>query len=224
MNRIAIIPARGGSKRLPRKNILPVNGYPMLNYPVKMALESKLFDAVLVSTEDEEIAKIAQQAGAEVVIRPENLARDKSTVAQVCLHVLEKYPVTEFCCIYATAILLRSETLHQAYQELYRITGTNYVMGVSEYNYPPVQALKSDKDGFLTYMWPDYIGKQSQSYPRLLVSNGTFVWARRDSFMQDRIFYAKGLRGFLVPTNESLDIDTQEDYESLLQRMNNDAF
>lgn len=195
----------------------------MLTYPVKMALESGLFDAVIVSTEDSEIADVAQQAGAEVVIRPKVLAQDKSTVAQVCLHVLDKYPVTEFCCIYATAILLKSDTLHQAYQELNFDAATNYVMGVSEYNYPPVQALKSDKEGFLTYMWPEYIGKQSQFYPQLVVSNGTFVWARSDSFMQDRIFYANGLRGFLVPANESLDIDTQEDYESLLRRINNYA-
>lgn len=221
MDKIAIIPARGGSKRLPRKNILPVNGHSMLTYPIKMALESRLFDAVLVSTEDDEIANVARQAGAEVVIRPQVLAQDKSTVAQVCLHVLEKYPVTEFCCIYATAILLKSETLRKAYQELYRDAVTNYVMGVSEYNYPPVQALKSNEDGFLTYMWPEYVGKQSQSYPQLVVSNGTFVWGRRDAFMHDRIFYVKGLRGFLVPTNESLDIDTQEDYESLLERIKN---
>ena len=224
MNRVAIIPARGGSKRLPRKNILPVKGSPMLSYPVRMAIESGLFEKVIVSTEDIEIGEVAREAGASVFNRPANLAEDRSTVVQVCQNVIEQlfsqniYPDL-FCCIYATAVVLNAHTIEQAlglYDESPRI---NYVMGVSKYNFPPVQALRADGNGFLSYMWPEYIGLQSQFHPELVVSNGSFVWARTDAFMRDKIFYAEGLKGYEVPYSEVMDIDTVEDYERIKKAM-----
>ncbi len=114
MRSVAIIPARGGSKRLPRKNILSIEGRPMLTYPVSAALESGTFDDVVVSTEDEEISGIARAAGARVLERPEELAEDRAKVAQVCLHALnelekEGAPIDKFCCVYATAIFLARE-------------------------------------------------------------------------------------------------------------------
>lgn len=215
--RIAIIPARGGSKRLPRKNILPVGGQPMLSHPIRAALDTGLFDRVVVSTEDSEIAAAAQDAGASVLERPPSLAQDTSTVVQVCLHALEHYPAREFCCIYATAALLRPETLRNAHGALDALPSADYVLGVSGYNYPPVQALKADENGFLSYMWPEFRGKQSQTYPELCVSNGTFVWARSEVFIREKIFYGTRLRGYPVPDDQVLDIDIPEDYETLLK-------
>lgn len=215
---IAIIPARGGSKRLPRKNILPWAGRPLVAHTIAIARAAGLFDAIIVSTEDEEIARIAHAAGASVLERPPALAGDTATVVQVCAHVLEHREAGRFCCIYATAVLLRPETIARAHAALDAPPAANYVMGVSRYNYPPVQALRADADGFLSYMWPEFRGRQSQTYPELCVSNGTFTWARSAAFRADRIFYAAGLRGFAVPEDEVLDLDTPEDYRRLCER------
>jgi pseudaminic acid cytidylyltransferase len=218
MARIAIIPARGGSKRLPRKNVLPVDGRPMLGWPIEAARKTGLFERIVVSTEDSEIAAAAREAGAEVLARPDELAGDRATVVQVCLHVLDAIPAVTFCCIYATAALVKPETIVAAHETLDRAPAADYVMGVSGYNYPPVQALRADAHGFLSHMWPEYRARQSQTYPELCVSNGTFVWARTAAFRRDQLFYGERLRGYRVPDAEVLDIDTREDYEELLAR------
>jgi len=213
---IAIIPARGGSKRLPRKNILPINNQPMMTYPIQVAIDSGLFDDVVVSTEDDEIANIASKSGATVVVRPNKLAEDVSTVVEVCAHVLglKQYrEVDVFCCIYATAIFLTPGDLVEACYELNEEPVADYVMGVSQYNYHPVQALRKESD-FLTSMWPEYQVQQSQQYPNLVVSNGTLYWARKRAFVHDCSFYGERLKGFCT---ESVDIDTQEDYKQAIK-------
>ncbi|QDC47519.1 acylneuraminate cytidylyltransferase family protein [Candidatus Methylopumilus universalis] len=218
MKNIAIIPARGGSKRLPRKNILDLNGMPMIAYPILAAIKSKVFDDVIVSTEDIEIAEISKKYGATVINRSIDLTQDKSTVAQVCLSVINQIHVEIFCCIYATAALLQSETIRGSYQMFLNDKDINYLMGVSEYNYSPVQALIENKYGELSYLMPDYVGIQSQNYPKLVVSNGSFVWGRARQFQQDKLFYSEKLKGYLVSENEVCDIDSALDYEKLKAR------
>lgn len=209
---IAIIPARGGSKRLPRKNILQLNDHPMIGYPIRAALNSNLFDEVIVSTEDEEIKEIAASYGATVISRPHELAKDRSTVVEVCTHILslnEYKAVDFFCCIYATAAFLKSIDLFKARKHMDEEPVVDYVMGVSTYNYPPVQALR-ENEGYLTYMWPEFCDKQSQEYPKLVVSNGTFYWARTDYFREDKSFYGRRMKGYQL---SAVDIDTLNDYE-----------
>ncbi len=218
MKNIAIIPARGGSKRLPRKNILDLNGMPMIAYPILAAIESKIFDDVIVSTEDIKIAEIAKKYGATIINRSVELAQDTSTVAQVCLSVIDRIKVDNFCCIYATAALLKSETIRDSCQIFLNDRDINYLMGVSEYNYSPVQALIENKSGELSYLMPNYVGIQSQNYPKLVVSNGSFVWADAKQFQEDKLFYSKGLKGYLVPENEVCDVDSALDYEKLKTR------
>lgn len=214
MSTIALIPARGGSKRLPRKNILELNGLPMLAYPIRTAKASGIFDQVCVSTEDPEIADVARQFGAEVIERPAHIAADRSTVVQVCLHSLETRPDVELiCCIYATAVLLRPESLVTSRQLLEDKPAADFVMGVSEYEHPPVQALKTDDSGYLSYMWPEWGGMQSQFYPQLVVSNGTLYWARRNALINEKTFYGRRLRGFVVSAEETSDINTQKDLD-----------
>ena len=221
MSRIALIPARGGSKRLPRKNILDVGGVPMLARPIMAARATGLFDQIYVSTEDAEIAEIAKQYGAEVIERPPQIAEDHSTVVQVCLHALETHPEIELmCCIYATAVLLEPETIAAAYKLLGGESEADFVMGVSEYEHPPVQALKADDNGYLSYMWPEWRGIQSQFHPHLVVSNGTFYWARRQALLEEKTFYGRRLRGFTVPFEQVSDIDTQADLTKVIARMN----
>ena len=213
MSRIALIPARGGSKRLPRKNILHINDKPLLAYPIKAALESSLFDSVLVSTDDLEIAEAAVQAGASVIERPDELATDRATVKDVCKHFLNTHPEADiFCCIYATAVRLRPDTLSRSFDKFRSFPHPDFIMGVSEYTHPPFQALVKGAEGYLSYKWPEWKDKQSQFYPRAVVSNGTFYWARRDAFLKEGTFYGEKLVGFLVPDEQVSDINTRDDF------------
>jgi pseudaminic acid cytidylyltransferase len=208
----ALIPARGGSKRLPRKNVVQVAGQPMLAYPVRAARDSGLFDRIYVSTEDSEIADVARQLNVAVIDRPSALAQDRSTVVDVCVHALDVDPqIDRLCCIYATSMLLTPETLVRSSALLDTPPAADVVMGVSEYPFPPVQALKEDEHGFVSYMWPEWRGIQSQFHPRLVVSNGTFYWARAEALKRNRTFYSSKTRPYLVPAAEVTDINTEED-------------
>ena len=215
MGNIAIIPARGGSKRLLKKNILPVQGKPMLAYPIASAVKSNVFDQVIVSTEDKAIGEIGSEAGARFLKRPKSLAQDRSTVAQVCKHVLlelEKENVIPeyFCCIYATAIFVTPEDIVDSLKLLNKTASINVVMGVSKYNLQPVQALKKGPDELLKPMWPEYVNIQSQFHPYLVVSNGTLYWAKTERFLKKETFYDDALLGYEMPWVRALDIDTKE--------------
>lgn len=217
MNRVAIIPARGGSKRLPRKNVLPILGQPMLAYPIQAAQQSEMFDQVIVSTEDEEIKSVALGAGAEVVKRPEALARDRASVVQVCKHLLDVLRDQDmhpefFCCIYATAIFITPEDIKNSFQLFEHEPRPDVVMGVSEFNLHPVQALE-EKNGFLTPKWPEYVVLQSQFHPSLVASNGTLYWSRSDMFLQCQNFYVDKLKGYNIPKKRAINIDTFDDLE-----------
>lgn len=219
---VALIPARGGSKRLPRKNILDLGGKPMLAYPIETALATGLFDRIYVSTEDTQIGRVAEDYGATVIERPAEVASDCSTVVQVCLHALEALPEVDLlCCIYATAVLLRPESVKAGYRLICEQADTDFVMGVSEFENPPVQALKVDSEGHLSYMWPEWKGVQSQLHPQLLVSNGTFYWAKREALLDQKTFYGNKLRGVTLDSNEVCDIDTEGDYAALLEKFKN---
>lgn len=216
MSTIALIPARGGSKRFPRKNLALVNGLPVLAHVIRTSKVAGIFDRVMVSTEDMEIKELAEQHGAEVVERPVEIAQDRSTVSEVCVHALQVVPDIELlCCIYATAVLLKPSSLIASHALIVADPGTEHLLGVSEYEHPPVQALKSDVHGYLSYMWPEWRGIQSQQHPKLVVSNGTFAWTRTKAMLRDRTFYGPRLRGFHVPFDEVSDLDTEEDLVKL---------
>ncbi|WP_035724223.1 acylneuraminate cytidylyltransferase family protein [Fodinicurvata fenggangensis] len=217
MRAVAIIPARGGSKRLPRKNILPLGGRPMIAHPIRLARESGLFERVVVSTEDTEIAEIARIAGAEVFERDTELATDKATVVQVCLDALRRLEqegteLDAFCCLYATAAFLTMQDVQDSRVRLFGPPEADYVMGVSEYPIHPFKALRSE-DGYLKAVWPESAQLKSQEYPAMCASNGTLYWARSGAFIQEQSFYGQRLVGYELPPNRAIDIDTREDYD-----------
>ena len=154
---LCVIPARGGSKRLPRKNIANLDGKPMLAYTIEAAQKSGLFERVNVSTEDPEIAEIAQQYGACVpYTRPADLATDQATVAQVCCHMLDFFAsqgqVYETVCILLPSAPLRiAQDITGTYQR-FRESGADYAMAVTSYIYPPWQALV-ERNGLLQPYW-----------------------------------------------------------------------
>lgn len=215
MINIAIIPARGGSKRLPRKNILPLGGEPLLSRVIKTCFLSQIFSKVIVSTEDKEIASVAKNAGAKVHQRSESLAQDRSTVVEVCLDVLESENFDNFCCVYATSGLLSPATLENSAKSFLNDKRAHTLIGVSSFNYPPVQALTVDENSFAEMLMPEYMKVQSQFHPKTRVSNGTFCWGRRENFLKEPTFYSQKMKIFDVPEREVCDLDTPEDYEML---------
>jgi len=221
MKRVAIIPARGGSRRLPRKNILPVLGRPALFYPVQAARDAGIFDRVIVSTEDRQIRQAALDSGAQVMDRPERLAAGTVGVAQVCQDVLETLNEAgdlpgQFCCIYATALFITPEDLVASFQML-EASGS-VVMGVSPYNLYPLQAMEAGDNGCLTPKWPEYVTAQGQNHPSLVASNGTFYWAKTTTFLTHQTFYTDSIKGYHIPWIRAIDMDTSEDYE-IVQRL-----
>lgn len=215
---IAIIPARGGSKRLPRKNILKLNGVPLLTRVIKTVKKTKIFDEIIVSSEDKEILLIAKNAGASAYFRPLHLAKDRATVAQTCTDVLLNNNSNLFCCIYSTAVLIKEKTLKQSFLKFLSDNNTNVLMGVSKYNYHPVQALKIMKNGSAKLLNNYYEKKQSHTYPQTRVSNGTFYWGKSSQFLKERTFYSKKLKTFDVPEKEVCDVDTLDDYQKLQKK------
>ena len=220
---ICIIPARAGSKRLPAKNILPFKEKPLLHHVIETALATKVFEEVIVSSESDEFLEVAIIAGAKPFKRKQKLATDTATVVDVCADVLQSVSCTEFCCLYATSVLLKPQTLKAScnmFLQNKTTMGSDVLMGVSEYNYNPVQALEITSNGFARLFVENYRGMQSQTYPEFRVSNGSFYWADKDSFLKNRSFYSPYLTTFDVPVNEVCDIDTHADYEALLKQEN----
>jgi pseudaminic acid cytidylyltransferase len=213
---VAIIPARGGSKRLPRKNVALLAGRPLITYTIESAFGSGLFTRVIVSTEDPEIAAVAAQAGAQVDARPAALASDTAGVVDVCCDLLGRLSesAATFCCLYATAALRRPDDIRAA-RELLDPGRCDFVMAVTEYAKTPLQALAETGDGRLRLMWPDLVDLPREKRPRLWVDNGSTYWCTTGAFLDARTFYGPNLRGYPMPRARSVDVDTPDDLELL---------
>lgn len=217
MRRVAIIPARGGSRRLPRKNVVEFQGRPIIAWSIDAARESECFERVVVSTEDAEIAAIARAAGAEVLDRPAALAGAAATVVQVCRHVLahEESAGREYevlCCLYPTAPLRGAEDIRSVVG-LVEPGACDFALAVTEYSHPPHQALRRGEGGTLVPMWPELIDRRAESVGPLVVDNGSTYAAAVAAFRAHGSFYGPGLRGHLMSRGCSVDIDGAEDLE-----------
>lgn len=216
---VAIVPARGGSRRLPRKNVADLLGRPLLAWTVDAALASGCFSRVIVSTEDAAIAEVARAAGAEVLARPDPLAGDRATMAQVCLHALDTLEAEAalpgaFCCLLATAALRRGEDIRAVRARL--VPGVaDFVMATTGYTKSPLQALREEAGGRLRLMWPELIDLPPAERPRLVVDNGSTYWCVTEAFRREQTFYGSTLVGHPMPRERSIDVDTAEDLEQL---------
>lgn len=215
---IAIIPARGGSKRLPRKNILPFRGKPLLFWTCEAARDSGCFAAVVVSTEDEEIADIARSNGFAVDERPAALGSDTTSCAEVCLEFLDRSEQAgihyeSLCCLYATAPLRNAEDIRQVMK--YLTPDTDAVHAVCGYTHPPHQMLYQNPEGFLVPAFPLLVTKKSQEVPEGLIGNGSTYAIRVEALKKYRSFYPARVKGYRMPFLRSVDIDTAEDFALL---------
>ena len=217
MRGVCIIPARGGSKRLPRKNIADFLGRPILCYTIDAALDSRVFSRVVVSTEDAEIADLAHRAGAETHERHYELASDTATLVDVCISFLREEEEAGrnwdfFGCLLATAPMRTAEDVRRAHA-LIDPGMCDFAMAVTTYPLPPLQALRANESGFLRPMFPDLIRLRSQETPALFVDNGSTYIALVPAFRKERTFYGSRLRAHVMPRERSVDIDEPFDLE-----------
>jgi pseudaminic acid cytidylyltransferase len=217
MKSIAIIPARGGSKRLPRKNILNFRGKPIIGWTIESAIKTAMFDRIVVSTDDKEIAKISIQFGAEVSYRNELLATDEASVDEVCLDVLNKemsnglnYDI--LCCLYATSPLRNQNDIVNT-MNLVVTKKCNQSMAVTNFDLPAFQAMFYSKDRSLISMRPDLAHLNSNKVGEIVVDNGSTYVTRVEDFIRDGSLVSEGMLGYKMPKIRSIDIDLKEDFE-----------
>ena len=215
--KVAIIPARGGSKRIPRKNIRDFCGKPMIAYSIEAAILSGCFDKVLVSTDDPEIAAVSKQYGAEVpFIRPSEIANDFATTTEVVRHALnwceaQSWGVEIACCIYATAPFIDKADLLLGYDALIK-QDVAYVFSASSYPFLIQRALALDADGRVSMIQPEYLKTRSQDLKECYHDAGQFYWGRKAAFLNDEPIFSDHSRIILIPRDRVQDIDTQEDW------------
>ena len=217
MKTVAIITARGGSKRVPRKNVKELLGKPLLCYSVEAALAAGCFDEVMVSTEDGEIAQIAREAGASVpFFRSEETAGDFATTSDVLREVLLRYAENgerfeAACCLYPTAPFLTGERLRDAME---RLTGSNAdtVMSAVKFSFPPQRGMLLE-DGFLRLQYPEHRNTRSQDLPPVYHDCGQFYCFRTGPFLRSGNIIGDTVLPYILPETEVQDIDTQEDFE-----------
>lgn len=215
--KIAVIPARGGSKRIPRKNIRDFCGKPIIAYPIATAIESELFDRVIVSTDDEEIAEVSRQYGAETpFMRPTELADDFTGTNPIVKHAIEwinrnDSPVTHACCIYATSPLLKAEYLQQGFEQL-SSSEKDYAFSVTSFAFPIQRALRLRDDRSVEAIDPDAISKRSQDLEEAWHDAGQFYWGTADAFLSELPVMSAHSTGVILPRHLVQDIDTEEDW------------
>jgi N-acylneuraminate cytidylyltransferase len=213
---LAIIPARGSSKRFPRKNIALLAGKPLLAYAVEAALESGVFAVVCVSSEDDEILEAARKYGALAERRPDELALDTAQVKHVCLHLLEKFAAAgqafdNFGILLPTSPLRTGHDIREAYQ-VFKQKGANYLMSLVPFSHPPQRALWAPHGYIEPYFGPQYL-KQTQFLDPLYRHDGAVIFARSAAFLREKDYYGTKIVPYFMPAERSVDIDNPLDLE-----------
>ncbi|MDB4510176.1 pseudaminic acid cytidylyltransferase [Akkermansiaceae bacterium] len=218
--KIAIIPARGGSKRIPRKNIKEFRGKPMIAWSIDAALASGCFDVVLVSTDDEEIAEIARNYGAAVpFLRPPELSDDFTPTIPVLRNAVAEYEkysgkrVNFGCCIYATAPFVSAEKLKEGIAFLESDGDLDFAFSVTSFPFPIQRALKLGDDGRVSMFQPEHELSRSQDLRESYHDAGQFYWFRPSSLEGRGGFFSARARPVVLPREEAQDIDTPEDWQ-----------
>ena len=213
---IAVIPARGGSKRIPRKNVKLFGGKPMIAYAIAAARESGLFEHVVVSTEDDEIAAVAVQCGATVPFRrPAELADDQTVTVPVIAHAAQWFvehgqAPAAVCCIYPCVPLLRAEDLRGAHQ-MFVERGADYVYPVVQFHSSPWRGMRMPQGGPMEFVHPQFELTRTQDLERCYYDAGQFYWGRTAAWTAGLRMHSHG-HGYEVPGWRVVDIDTLDDW------------
>ena len=217
---LAVIPARGGSKRIPRKNIKMFHGQPMIAWSIQAAIESGCFDEVWVSTDDEEIAEVAQVYGAKVpFLRPVHLSDDFATTADVMSHAVEEFGKINhalpdyICCLYATAPFVTKADLVQGLEKIKNNSNLNYVFSATTYSFPIQRAIKLTEHDTVEMFSPQYFNVRSQDLEEAWHDAGQFYWGTAEAWLNKAMIFSTQSRVVELPRFRVQDIDTQEDWD-----------
>ena len=218
MTNLAIIPARGGSKRIPAKNIKTFLGKPIISYAIETAISTSLFSEIAVSTDDDKIASIALASGAAVpFIRSKKNSDDRATLSDVLLEVIEEYQNQKknfdlVCMILPTAVFITSENLLSSYNKL--MDGRfSSIIPVAKYSYPIQRALVLDEGGRLSMLWPENQNTRSQDLTSSYHDCGQFYWIRIKDFLREKSILMYNTGSVVLKGEQVQDIDTNEDWE-----------
>mgnify|MGYP006173055591 FL=1 len=215
--KIAVIPARGGSKRVPRKNIKEFFGKPMLAWSIEAAMSSNLFDQIIVSTDDQEIAKVAESLGANIpFIRPEKISDDFATTTDVIAHAVEwmieeNYSVEAVCCIYATAPFIRFSDLQESYK-IFNSGNWEYVFTATDFAAPIFRSFKKNQENGLEMLYPQFFDTRSQDLPEALHDAGQFYWGKPSAWLDGKRIFDQHSTPLIIPRYRVQDIDSDEDW------------
>ena len=218
MNTIAVIPARGGSKRIPRKNVRLFHGKPIIAYSIEAALDSELFNDVIVSTDDKDIASISKQYGASIpFLRSKEYSNDSVGVLAVVAQVLvqlekfRKFP-SAVCMIYATAPMLRPNDLVHSYEKFVS-SSCSFVFSATEYVSPIYRAFNINSDGTASMLNPEYYNSRSQDLPPTFHDAAQFLWGSPEAIKNpNSILFSEISQPYVIPSYRVVDIDTPEDW------------
>lgn len=217
---LAVIPARGGSKRIPRKNIKMFHGQPMIAWSIQVAIDSGCFDEVWVSTDDEEIAAVAQVYGAKVpFLRPAYLSDDFATTADVMSHAVEEFGKINhalpdyICCLYATAPFVTKADLVQGLEKIKNNSNLNYVFSATTYPFPIQRAIKLNEYDTVEMFSPQYFNVRSQDLEEAWHDAGQFYWGTAEAWLNKAMIFSTQSRVVELPRFRVQDIDTQEDWD-----------
>jgi N-acylneuraminate cytidylyltransferase len=215
--KVAVIPARGGSKRIPRKNIKDFCGKPMIAWSIEATQASGLFDHVIVSTDDHEIAEVAKQWGAEVpFMRPAELSNDYAGTTEVIAHATrwtldQGLDVEAVCCIYATAPFIQVDDLRRGWEAL-KSGDWAYAFTVTDFAAPIFRSFKQNAEGGIEMFYPEHFTTRSQDLPAALHDAGQFYWGRPSAWIEGKRVFDQHSIPIVIPRWRVQDIDNEEDW------------
>jgi len=215
--KLAVIPARGGSKRIPNKNIKQFCGKPIISWSIDAALQSDCFDQVVVSTDDAEIADVALKCGAQVpFIRPASLSDDHTTTTAVIAHAIDWFAAQgeapeQVCCLYATAPFMTAEDLRAGLRVLTE-SGVDYAFSVTSYSFPIQRAIRITSGQRIEMFNPESFNSRSQDMEEAFHDAGQFYWGRATAWQKNIAIFGSTSSPVLLPRYRVQDIDTEEDW------------
>ena len=215
---VAVIPARGGSKRIPRKNIREFYGKPMIAWPIELAKESGLFDHILVSTDDEEIAEVSKSYGAKVpFVRPANLSDDYAGIQEVMPHAIlwmheQEWKPKAVCCIYATSVFFTVDDLQKGF-DVFNTGKWAYTFSVTDFEYPIFRSFREHSTGGIEMFFSEYFDKRSQDLPVALHDAAQFYWGKPDAWLKKLKVFDLHSFPVKIPRWRVQDIDTENDWK-----------
>ena len=213
---ICVIPARGGSKRIPRKNIKDFLGKPIIAYSIEAAIKSNCFDEVIVSTDNKEIAELGIKYGAQApFVRPDEISDDFSSTLVVVKHAIEQQSIESnienVCCLYATAPFINAKTINDSYEEFIK-SNACYCLGITSFPFPIQRAIKVSSKNRLAMFNKKSIQIRSQDLETAYHDAGQFCWGKASAFKNELSIYSDLTIPFILPRHLTQDIDTMEDW------------